>query len=140
MRRCRRSRTRRPPERSVVDAFPRTFRHPRLRCPCAGARGHTRGDGLTAASGGFERSRGAHRSTARRTGRRMTSALMGNAGASQPTSGGEPIAQSQARAFVVAFHAAVRAVRLYPVENTAVQKALQELAVHAERVMKADSG
>lgn len=54
--------------------------------------------------------------------------------------GGDSVAQSVARAFVVAFHAAVRAVRLYPVENAAVQKALQELAGNAERVMQADNG
>ncbi len=61
---------------------------------------------------------------------------------SQPAalSGGESVAQSLARAFVVAFHAAVRAVRLYPVENSAVQKALQELCVHADRVMHSDNG
>lgn len=56
------------------------------------------------------------------------------------SSGSESVAQSLARAYVVAFHAAVRAVRLYPVENSAVQKALQELGVHAERVMQADNG
>lgn len=60
-------------------------------------------------------------------------------GLSVPTSG-EPLAQKLARAYVVAFHAAVRAVRLYPVENSAVQKALQELSGHAERVMQADNG
>ena len=58
----------------------------------------------------------------------------------QAATGGEAIAQSMARGFVVAFHAAVRAVRLYPVENSAVQKALQELSVHAERVMLTDNG
>lgn len=52
----------------------------------------------------------------------------------------ESLAQSIARAFVVSFHSAVRAVRLYPVENSAVQKALQDLATHAERAMSADNG
>ncbi len=61
-------------------------------------------------------------------------------GGPQGATGGEVIAQSLARGFVVAFHAAVRAVRLYPVENTAVQKALQELSVQSERVMNADNG
>lgn len=47
---------------------------------------------------------------------------------------GDPQAQRTARAFVVALHAAVRAVRLYPIENSAVQKAIVELGLAAERV------
>jgi len=42
--------------------------------------------------------------------------------------------QRTARSFVVALHGAVRAVRLYPVENVAVQKALEELVAAAERI------
>ena len=43
--------------------------------------------------------------------------------------------ERQARQVVVAFHGALRAVRLYPVENTAVQKALADLGVACARIM-----
>lgn len=46
--------------------------------------------------------------------------------------------QRTSRAFVVALHGAVRAVRLYPVENAAVQKSIQELGAAAERVTRAE--
>lgn len=46
--------------------------------------------------------------------------------------------QRSGRAFIVAVHGAVRAVRLYPVENAAVQKSLAELTAAAERVRAAD--
>ena len=49
-------------------------------------------------------------------------------------------AQRAARAYVVALHGAVRAVRLYPVENAAVQKALAELSTAAERLRADDDG
>ncbi len=51
---------------------------------------------------------------------------------------GDPQAQRTARGFVVALHGAVRAVRLYPVENSAVQKAIAELGHAVERVELAD--
>jgi HD-GYP domain-containing protein (c-di-GMP phosphodiesterase class II) len=51
---------------------------------------------------------------------------------------GDPQAQRTARAFVVALHGAVRAVRLYPIENSAVQKAIAELGNAAERIVLAD--
>ena len=51
---------------------------------------------------------------------------------------GDPQAQRTSRGFVVALHAAVRAVRLYPIENSAVQKAIAELGGAAERVELAD--
>jgi HD-GYP domain-containing protein (c-di-GMP phosphodiesterase class II) len=47
-------------------------------------------------------------------------------------------AQQTARGFVVALHAAVRAVRLYPIENSAVQKAIADLVSAAVRVASAD--
>ncbi len=47
-------------------------------------------------------------------------------------------AQRTARGFVVALHGAVRAVRLYPIENSAVQKTIAELMNAAERVELAD--
>lgn len=50
-----------------------------------------------------------------------------------PDAGG----QRQARAFVVAMNSAIRAVRLYPVENTAVQRAIAELGHAADRVRDA---
>jgi len=43
--------------------------------------------------------------------------------------------ERRARAVVVALHGALRAVRLYPIENAAVQKALTELDVACQRVM-----
>lgn len=46
--------------------------------------------------------------------------------------------QRISRAFIVALHGAVRAVRLYPVENAAVQKAIHELGVAADRVSRAE--
>ncbi len=49
-------------------------------------------------------------------------------------------AQRNARAYVVALHGAVRAVRLYPVENAAVQKALLELTAAADRLRTSDDG
>lgn len=51
---------------------------------------------------------------------------------------GDPQAQRISRGFVVALHAAVRSVRLYPIENSAVQKAIAELGSAAERVDLAD--
>jgi hypothetical protein len=46
--------------------------------------------------------------------------------------------QKTARAFVVAMNSAIRAVRLYPVENAAVQKAIAELGNCAERVREVE--
>lgn len=57
-----------------------------------------------------------------------------------PSDGSEAQVQRNARAFVVALHGAVRAVRLYPVENAAVQKALLELSSSAERLQSNDDG
>ena len=46
--------------------------------------------------------------------------------------------QSIVRAFVTTLHSAVRAVRLYPIENIAVQKAVTELMSAVERVAATD--
>lgn len=46
--------------------------------------------------------------------------------------------QRNGRALVVAMNAAIRAVRLYPIENAAVQKAIIELGNATERVIDAD--
>jgi len=46
--------------------------------------------------------------------------------------------QKHARSFVVAMNSAIRAIRLYPVENAAVQKAIAELGNSAERVREAE--
>ncbi len=54
--------------------------------------------------------------------------------------GAEATAQRIARAYVVALHGAVRAVRLYPVENAAVQKAISELSAAVARLMTAGEG
>lgn len=42
--------------------------------------------------------------------------------------------QKLARAYIVAMNGAIRAVRLYPVENAAVQRAVSELTASAERI------
>ncbi len=54
--------------------------------------------------------------------------------------GSEAQTQRNARAYVVALHGAVRAVRLYPVENAAVQKALAELSTSTERLQTTSDG
>jgi HD-GYP domain-containing protein (c-di-GMP phosphodiesterase class II) len=58
--------------------------------------------------------------------------------ASQAEPSHDPQAQRAARAFVVSLHAAVRAIRLYPVENSAVQKAVADLIAATERVQAAE--
>ena len=70
----------------------------------------------------------------------MTSTgIVVSASHAQPAANAGDVALQQlSRAFVVAFHAAVRAVRLYPVENSAVQKALQELCAAVERMIQAE--
>jgi HD-GYP domain-containing protein (c-di-GMP phosphodiesterase class II) len=61
------------------------------------------------------------------------------AGISAPVdSTSEGTEQRLARAFVVALHGAVRAIRLYPIENSAVGKAIAELNAAAERVSHAE--
>ncbi len=46
--------------------------------------------------------------------------------------------QRAGRALVVALNAAIRAVRMYPIENAAVEKAILELGLATERVREAD--
>lgn len=58
--------------------------------------------------------------------------------ASQAEPSHDPQTQRVARAFIVALHAAVRAIRLYPIENSAVQKAVADLIAATERVQSAD--
>lgn len=65
----------------------------------------------------------------------MTAANVGNR---QDGAMSDPGAQKAARAFVVAMNSAVRAIRLYPVENAAVQKAIAEVSACSERVREAD--
>ncbi len=52
----------------------------------------------------------------------------------------EPSVQRAARGMVVSLHGAVRAIRLYPVENQAVQKAIADLAAAAERLQRVQDG
>ncbi len=70
-----------------------------------------------------------------------------SSGATQPTSaarGAGPMYNADeeraSRAVVVAFHGALRAVRLYPVENVAVQNALNELGNACQRIMSNSDG
>lgn len=57
-------------------------------------------------------------------------------GGEAPTN--DPNLQRNARGFIVALNSAIRAVRLYPIENMAVQKAITELGGAAERVREAE--
>jgi HD-GYP domain-containing protein (c-di-GMP phosphodiesterase class II) len=50
-----------------------------------------------------------------------------NANASSSDIGGDPYIRRMGRSFIIALHGATRAIRLYPVENEAVKKALDEL-------------
>lgn len=50
--------------------------------------------------------------------------------------GGDASQHHIARAFLVALHGATRAIRLYPIENSAVQKALHELSLATESVLQ----
>ena len=62
-------------------------------------------------------------------------------GASEPVGQGpsnDPAAQKNARSLIVALNSAIRAVRLYPIENQAVQRAITELGTAAERVREAE--
>ncbi len=56
---------------------------------------------------------------------------------SLPVAGAEPdqLSQRAARGFANAVYGAMRAIRLYPIENAAVQKALAEVAAAAERLL-----
>ena len=56
------------------------------------------------------------------------------------SSSSDPNVQRTARAMVVALHSAVRAIRLYPVENQAVQKALSELSLATARLTQLQEG
>lgn len=56
----------------------------------------------------------------------------------KPNESGGAELQKLARAYVVALNGALRAIRLYPVENVAVQRAIGELGSCAERVIAHD--
>ncbi len=56
------------------------------------------------------------------------------------SSSADPNVQRTARALVVALHSAVRAIRLYPVENQAVQKAISELSLATSRIAQLQDG
>ena len=50
-----------------------------------------------------------------------------NTSASSSDIGGDPYIRRMGRSFIIALYGATRAIRLYPVENEAVKKALDEL-------------
>ena len=47
--------------------------------------------------------------------------------ASSSDIGGDPYIRRMGRSFIIALHGATRAIRLYPVENEAVKKSLDDL-------------
>jgi HD-GYP domain-containing protein (c-di-GMP phosphodiesterase class II) len=53
-------------------------------------------------------------------------------------SGTDAIVRKAGRAFIQGFYAAVRAIRLYPVENVAVQRALQDLTATTGDLLRAE--
>lgn len=67
-----------------------------------------------------------------------TSNVAGGAPAGRDGSSADGRGQKHARSLVVALNSAIRAVRLYPVENAAVQKAIGELGNTAERVRESE--
>ena len=50
--------------------------------------------------------------------------------------GGDSYIRRSGRTFILAFYGALRAVKLYPVENSAVQKSLEELALIASEIIR----
>jgi HD-GYP domain-containing protein (c-di-GMP phosphodiesterase class II) len=49
--------------------------------------------------------------------------------------GGESYIRRSGRVFIIAFYGALRAIKLYPVENTAVQKALEDITLVAGEIL-----
>ena len=49
--------------------------------------------------------------------------------------GGDPYIRRTGRSFIIALHAATRAIRLYPVENEAVKKALDDLTAVTTEIL-----
>ena len=45
--------------------------------------------------------------------------------------GSDSFVRRAGRSFIISLYGALRAIKLYPVENAAVQKALEETAAHA---------
>ena len=63
-------------------------------------------------------------------------AVPGRAAVSYSELGGDSYIRRTGRAFVVAFYSALRAIKLYPVENAAVQKALEEFAFVTQDILR----
>jgi HD-GYP domain-containing protein (c-di-GMP phosphodiesterase class II) len=53
--------------------------------------------------------------------------------------GGDSYIRRAGRNFIQTFHGALRAIKLYPVENAAVQKALEDVTVTAEEIVRRES-
>jgi HD-GYP domain-containing protein (c-di-GMP phosphodiesterase class II) len=62
----------------------------------------------------------------------------GGAGAPPESAGGDTYIRKTGRSFIFAYYAALRAIKLYPVENAAVQKALAELANFSREIVSSD--
>ena len=59
----------------------------------------------------------------------------GTANASSNDIGGDPYIRRMGRSFIIALHGATRAIRLYPVENEAVKKALDDLTAVTTEIL-----
>ena len=57
------------------------------------------------------------------------------ANASSSDIGGDPYIRRMGRSFIIALHGATRAIRLYPVENEAVKKALDDLTAVTTEIL-----
>jgi HD-GYP domain-containing protein (c-di-GMP phosphodiesterase class II) len=73
------------------------------------------------------------------TARATPAGAFGGLPSAAPDSSGDAFVRRSGRVFILALYGALRAVRLYPVENAAVQKSLDELARTAVEIFERDN-